>query len=80
MYFLMELDILLLITLEIKKLLFKHVHFDGMRYFIGPFEWLFSSSTFFTFCYILLDWLFDFFRRRQNEKEKFTVKFLLNDL
>ena len=28
---------------------------------IGPFEWLFSSSTVFTFCYILLDWLFDFF-------------------
>ena len=25
------------------------------------FEWLFSSSTFFTFCYILLDWLFDYF-------------------
>ena len=28
---------------------------------IGPFEWLFSSSTFFTFCYILPDWLLDFF-------------------
>ena len=26
-----------------------------------PFEWLFSSSTFFRFVIILLDWLFDFF-------------------
>ena len=42
---------------------------------IGQLEWLFSSSTFFTFCYILLDWLFDFFRRRRNETEKFTVNF-----
>ena len=34
---------------------------------IGPFEWLFSSSTFFTFCYILLDWLFEFFLRDETD-------------
>ena len=40
---------------------YQHVPSYSKRDTLSPFEWLFSSSTFFTFSYILPDWLFDFF-------------------